>query len=111
MIKPTWFHVALMNPPIIQLITGRRSGSLFKYRKLEIAVQNAPIATPDSIIVVIEGLCAKDDMEYAIKTANIPPMNAAIGSMLRVRDSDSMGISSRKIIVAPSPAPDATPIK
>ena len=98
-----------MRPPINQLNTGRKSGSLFSIKMAVIAVQKAPIAAPASMRAEIDVDPDFTDMKYDIVTAQMPPINPATGTELIPQTV--IGMPNVKIIVAPSPAPDATPIR
>ena len=98
-----------MNPPKSQLSNGLKSGSLLNIRIPVIAVANAPMANPAKSSVDKWVLPDFMEIRYAIKTATIPPQNEATGR--RLKYPYVKGIPERKTMVAPSDAPEATPIK
>lgn len=108
-IKMEWDHCARINPPISQLIKGLKSGSLRSINIPVMAVANAPIAKPAKRRVDSWVLLDLIEIIYAIRTANSPPQNEAIGKRLKCPYVN--GIPVKKTIVAPSDAPDATPIR
>ena len=98
-----------MRPPINQLNTGRKSGSLLSIKIAVTAVQKAPVAAPASMRTEIEVDPDLTDMKYDMATAQMPPINPATGTALI--PPTLVGMPTVKIMVAPSPAPEATPIK
>jgi len=76
---------------------------------LDIAVQKEPIATPASIKMV---KCVWEDffdIKYAIDTVMIPPINDAMGNILKPHIKN--GIPVINTIVAASDEPEATPMR
>jgi hypothetical protein len=98
-----------MNPPNNQLSTGLMSGSLRIINRLVTAPASDAIATPASINVVNAVPLACRAIMYAMTTATIPPANAAAGRTLIPTTNN--GTPETNTIVAPNPAPDATPIR
>ena len=72
-------------------------------------MQKAPVATPASMRAEIEVDPDFTVMKYDMLTAQMPPKNPATGTA--PIPQILIGMPSVKIIVAPSPAPEATPIK
>ena len=73
------------------------------------AVVKDPIAIPARISVANFVFDDVLDILYAIATAPVPPMNAAIGRTLKL--PITVGTFVRNTNVAPNEAPEATPIK